>query len=386
MQNENLAHSYRLNRRQLLTFGAATLAAFALEGTLWRTGQAATDSSSAAMPSMQTLPNALALQSVQPAVSLTGITHTWQTLNNCGPAVLAMNFSYYGKTQDQQIIAKTLRPNASDENVRSDEVANYAITQGYQATLRVNGNADQMRLLLSNGIPVIIETWASDNPSHMNDGFAHFRLVTGYDDARQVWIVYDSYIARNLVNPEGEYEGMYVSYAQADQLWRVMNRKYVVMYTAVQAPLVQTILGATLNDQTMWQGSLAQAQAEQAEQPDDAFAWFNYGSSLYATNQPNEALTAFLKAATLGLPTRMFWYQYEPFEAYYAAGRYTELVQFVDHELATATGLEELYYWKALGLAALDQPEQATLALQQALFINPNYAQARIALETKLVA
>ena len=89
------------------------------------------------------------MQAAQPAVNLTGITHTWQTLNNCGPAVLAMNFSYYGETQDQQTIAQALRPNASDENVRSDEVANYALTQGYQATLRVNGNADLLRLLLS---------------------------------------------------------------------------------------------------------------------------------------------------------------------------------------------------------------------------------------------
>ena len=91
---------------------------------------------------------------------------------------------------------------------------------------------------------MVIETWASDDPSNMTDGFAHFRLVTGYDDARQVWIVYDSYIARNLVNPQGAYQGMYVTYAQADQLWRVMNRKYVVVYTTAQAPLVQAIVGS----------------------------------------------------------------------------------------------------------------------------------------------
>lgn len=385
MTNKDLSLSQRLNRRQLLTLGAASLIGFGLAGISWQTSQAATTSAANTTLSAQTGQTSSILQPAQSTVKLSGITHTWQTLNNCGPAVLAMNFSYYGESQDQQTIAQTLRPNANDENVRSDEVANYAVAQGYQATLRVNGNADQLRLFLSNGIPVVIETWESDHPSNVLAGFAHFRLITGYDDASQRWIVYDSYIVRDLVNPQGAYQGMYVPYAQADQLWRIMNRKYVVIYTPAQAPLVQGILGANLNDQTMWQGALTQAQVEQAQQPDDAFAWFNYGSSLYSMNRPDEAVAAFQQAATLGLPTRMFCYQYEPFEAYYATGQYVELVQLVNAQLTTSTGLEELYYWKALGLAALNESTQAQQALQQALVINPNYPQALAALQTQLI-
>lgn len=360
-----------------LSFGWMSLQNGLFQGILWQTAQAA------ALPAVTNQPtqNAPIYQIAQPAVALSGITHEWQTLNNCGPTVLAMNFSYYGVNLDAQTIAQVLRPNPDDENVRSDELARYAIEQGFQAVLQVNGNADQLRLFLSNGIPVIIETWESDSSAGISDGFAHFRLVTGYDDANQHWIVYDSYIQRALVNPQGAYQGMYVDYTEADQLWRIMNRKYVVMYKPEQAPIVQSILGDNLTNATMWQRALAQAQTELNQQPTDPFAWFNYGSSLYALNQLNEAVSAFQKAAALGLPARMYWYQYEPLEADYATGRFADLIQLADANLANATGIEELYYWKALALAALDNPVQAQQTLQQALDIKPNYQQALAALQ-----
>ena len=43
-----------------------------------------------------------------PAVRLTGLTHAWQTWNNCGPATLAMNLSYFGSRTTQAEVAATL--------------------------------------------------------------------------------------------------------------------------------------------------------------------------------------------------------------------------------------------------------------------------------------
>lgn len=360
-----------------LLFGWLSLYDQLFEGLLWQTSKAAALPVTASL----VLQDETGYQPAKSSVALAGITYSSQTLNNCGPAVLAMNFSYYGLTLDQQTIAQTLRPNPDDENVRIDELASYAIAQGYQATLRVNGNADLLRLFLSNGLPVIIETWESDNPGNVTDGFAHFRLVTGYDESRQSWIVYDSYIARNLVNLRGPYQGMYVSYAEADQLWQIMNRKYVVIYTAEQTPLVNRLIGDNLDDKTMWQHSLAAANAKLAEQPNDSFAWFNLGSSLYASGLAGQAAQAFDKAQTLGLPTRMLWYQYEPLEAYYALGQYNKAVALIDANLIEATGIEEFYYWKALALVALDDFGQAHQALEQALAIKPNYQQALATLD-----
>jgi len=363
-----------LNRRQFLRGGVGLLTALVGSSLLWKTGQAAGVATGIAVP---------ASQSAQ--IRLPGITHTWQTINNCGPATLAMNFSLYGDVRDQQTIAQVLRPNSADQNVRPDELVSYAQSQGYQAVLRVNGSAAKLRSLLDNGIPVILETWESDDLNNVDDGFAHFRLVVGYDDARQAWIVYDSYFYRDLVNPEGEYQGMVVPYALADQLWRVMNRKYVVIYPAAQAATVQTILADSWDDAAMWQAALSVAEQEQAAAPSDPFAWFNLGSSRYATGQAAEAVQAFQQAQAIGLPTRMFWYQYEPFEALYALGRYAELLALVNANLSTASGLEELYYWQALAFAAIGEPDEAQQALQQALWIKPNYGQALAALEQGLV-
>jgi len=377
MQIENLPKQPRLNRRQVLAFGVASLTALAFGGILAKPSQAAALSGLEANPSVSPQ---------NTAIALTGFTHAWQTLNNCGPAILAMNLSYYGENLDQQTIAQTLRPTLNDQNVRPDELAGYALTQGYAATLRVNGSAEQLRLLLNNGIPVVIETWEGDDLSNVDDGFAHFRLVTGYDDARQAWLVYDSYFARDLVNARGAYAGMYVPYAQADQLWRIMNRKYVVIYPTAKAALVESLLANILDNQTMWQNATEQAKAELTQQPNDSFAWFNLGSSLSSAGQPTAAVGAFRQAQSLGLPMRMFWYQYEPLEAYYAASYYTELVALIDANLAAATGIKEFYYWKALALAALGNPKQAHQAIQQALAIKPDDQQVLAVLEQGLIS
>jgi tetratricopeptide (TPR) repeat protein len=321
-------------------------------------------------------------QPAQTAVTLTGFTHTWQTLNNCGPATLAINLSYFGTNLDQATIAKQVRPNPRDQNVRPDELARYAIEQGYGAILRVNGNADLLRLLISNGLPVIIETWEGDDLNNLMDGFAHFRLVTGYDDAAQRWIVYDPYFQRNLVAGEG-YQGSYVDYASADQLWRITNRKYIVIYPPEKTTVVQSILGEQWDDATMWQQALHQAQAESAEQPNDPYAWFNQGSSLYAQGKYEEALAAFQQAQRLGLPRRMLWYQYEPLQALFDTARYDELLQLVNTTLHSATGIEELHYWRGLALAALGDQAEAQQALHRALQIQPHYQQALYAIEAQ---
>ncbi|RIK35671.1 MAG: hypothetical protein DCC55_29580 [Chloroflexi bacterium] len=353
-------------------------------GVWWQTASAESLSPGQAVQSIRPSLDSPLHQPAKPAVALSGFQHEWQALNNCGPAVLAMNISYFGTNQNQEMIARALRPNPSDQNVRPDELARYAIEQGYQAVLRVNGNRDLLRLLVSNGIPVLIETWESDDPTNLMAGFAHFRLVTGYDDAQAHWIVHDPYFQRDLVNPEGNYEGMVVPYARADQLWRVMNRKYLVIYPTYLAPVVQSILADELDDRIMWQRSLEQAQAELDQQADDPFAWFNLGSTLYAQQKPAEAVEAFAQAQMLGLPTRMHWYQYEPLQALYEAGSLEELVRLVDATLVNATGIEELHYWKGLALAGLGESGPAHQSLRRALEIQPNYRQARYALEAGL--
>ncbi|HMR66101.1 MAG TPA: hypothetical protein PKE64_18990, partial [Anaerolineae bacterium] len=78
-----------------------------------------------ALPSPTPLPT-IDLTPTLPATVLTGLTHQWQTWNNCGPATITMNLSYFGRTETQVEAAQFLKPNRDDKNVSPYELAAYA--------------------------------------------------------------------------------------------------------------------------------------------------------------------------------------------------------------------------------------------------------------------
>jgi tetratricopeptide (TPR) repeat protein len=318
----------------------------------------------------------VAYQPAAARASLTGVTHMWQTWNNCGPATLSMNLSYFGSTLTQADVAAVLRPDRDDKNVNPAEMADFARKQGYRATVRVNGDADKLRLLLSNGFPVLVETWLEPKP---NDGMGHYRLLTGYDDAARQWTVYDAYVSTG-VEPNKPYGGIRSSYDELDSLWAVFDRVYIVIYKPEQEPLVRAILGADADDPAMWQRALDRHTAEVTAKPADAFTRFDQGTDLVALGRYAEAAAAYDQARVTGLPWRMLWYQFGPFQAYYETGRYDEVVALADATLKTADNIEELYYWKGLALKAKGDAAGARAAWERAAQLNPHYADATAAL------
>ncbi|MFN8487145.1 MAG: C39 family peptidase [Caldilineaceae bacterium] len=316
-------------------------------------------------------------QSAQAAVELNGFNHQWQTWNNCGPATLSMNLSYYGSSLTQADIGAVLRRDPDDKNVSPEELVDFARTQGFQAQLRVNGNSDLMRLFLSNGIPVIIETWLEPEP---NDGMGHYRMLTGYSDADQRWTGYDSYVSQGLIGGGKPYRGIVMPYGETEELWNVFDHTYVLIYPEEKASIVQAILGATFSEQAMWQTALQQTQAMVNQEPDDPFAWFNLGTNLVAVKDYANAAAAYDRAEQIGLPWRMLWYQFGIFQAYYETGQYQKVIKLVNDTLVHTQTVEELYYWKGRALAALGDPNNARVALQRSLKLNPDYAPANQAL------
>jgi tetratricopeptide (TPR) repeat protein len=247
------------------------------------------------------------------------------------------------------------------------------------AQLRVNGSAELARTLISNGIPVLIETWLEDEPG---DGMGHYRLLVGYDDVSQRWIVYDSYAHTNLVSADPNvYQGIYMSYEQTEAWWKVFNRTYVLVYPPDRDPLVRSILGDAYDINTMWQEAIATAQAELATNPSDPYAYFNLGSSLVTFGDYAGAATAFDQARSLGLPWRMLWYQFGPFVAYAEMGRYQEVIDLGQETLTSAAGgIEEIHYWRGRAMAGLGNTAGAQAEWNQALLLNPDYLPAQQAL------
>jgi tetratricopeptide (TPR) repeat protein len=116
------------------------------------------------------------------------------------------------------------------------------------------------------------------------------------------------------------------------------------------------------------------------ERPEDPFAWFNLGTSLVAAKEFEQAARAYDQARTIGLPWRMLWYQFGPFEAYYHAGRYEELISLARATLDVTIHVEEVHYWLGMSLLETGDVEGARKAFRRALKQRPDYAEAAEAL------
>jgi tetratricopeptide (TPR) repeat protein len=308
----------------------------------------------------------VALTPLAEQAQLTGLTHQWQTWNNCGPATITMNMSHFGHTENQAEAALFLKPNRDDKNVNPEELAAYARTTGLEAIVRRGGSVDLIKQLLSHNLPVLAETWLV----HDGDGLGHYRLITGYDDTTGQFNTFDS-----LNGPDYK-----VAYDQFDADWRVFNRLYLIVYPPEQANLVAAIIGPDMAETAVNERLAAEAQAEVATKPNEAIAFFNLGDALTRLERYDEAVTAFDRARQLGLHWRRLWYQFTPFEAYYATGRYQDVLDLADATIKGAGGLEEAYYYRGLALQATGQPG-AVEAFEAALAYNSNFASATEALE-----
>jgi hypothetical protein len=345
-----------------------------------------------AVPTSTPLPTATPSPTPTPlpfnsSARLTNITHHFQEWNNCGPATLAMGLSYFGIYKRQSETAALLKPNPEDRNVTPQEIAHYVnANTSVRALTRANGDLDTVRRLLTHGIPVIIET-GIDPPGSFSwmEWYGHYLMVVAYDDTAETVWVFDSWLGttdeiETSLDEEGNViaqgsqtgNGRTLSYAEFDQYWRQFNRTYLAFYRPEQEGLLRTLVGAQLNDERMWQDALARTQAELAAEPNDAFLWFNLGTNLTELGEYESAALAFDKARELGLPARMLWYQFGPYEAYFQIGRYDEVIALTSLTLDRRPYFEESFYYRGLAKQALGRTAEADADFASALRFNPH--------------
>jgi len=314
---------------------------------------------------------------------MTGFTHVFQEWNNCGPATMVMALTHFGRVLSQRDTALVMRPNPEDRNVSPQEMADFANAQeGLRGVARINGDLDLLKRLLANQVPVIIEI-GFDPPGEYQwlGWYGHYLLPVAYDDAtQQVW-VYDSWLGTSEVpQSNADANGRVLSYADLEASWAQFNRSYIVLYEPEQEALVNELLGAALDDGAMWQASLARAQADAARDANNAFYWFNLGTTYNALGDYDKAATAFDQALAIGLPWRMLWYQFGPYEAYQQTGRYDDVVLLAQTTLTDRPYFEESYYYLGLAQGALGDAQAARANLEKARKLNPNFAPAEKAL------
>ncbi|MGD2178960.1 MAG: hypothetical protein PVG71_14195, partial [Anaerolineae bacterium] len=103
--------------------------------------------------------------------------------------------------------------------------------------------------------------------------------------------------------------------------------------------------------------------------------------SLTSLGLHEEAAAAYDQARQLGLHYRMLWYQFGPYESYYAAGRYEDVIALAEATLASARNLEESYYWRGRARLALGDVEGARSDFNTALRYHEGWLPAVAALE-----
>lgn len=319
------------------------------------------------------------------ASRLEGFQHKFQTWNNCGPATLAMALTYFDMNVSQDETAAVLKPDPEDRNVTPEEMAAYVNEQTpYRALFRVDGNRELLRRFVANGIPVIVEIGIEPPGEYRWLGwYGHYLLVVAYDDDQEQFWVYDSWFGTSeepLTNAHPD--GRVLSYADLETYWPHFNRNYIALYYPEEESLVQSIVGEEMDDEVMWQNALPTVQQETVENPDNAFFWFNLGTIYLALGQNEKAATAFDQARAIGLPWRMLWYQFGPYETYYRAGRYEDVILLADVTLEDRPYFEESFYYKGLALAAMGDDKGARENLEMAAKFNPNFTAAATALET----
>ena len=313
--------------------------------------------------------------SIPPAARIHGLRHQQQKWNNCGPATITMALSYYGWQRDQIYARDWLRPNREDKNVSPHEMVAFVEAESdLLAIARMGGTLDILKRLVANGFPVVIETGAMFEGE---DWLGHYRALVAYDDAFQMFYFFDSFLGVG----DGA-QGVAIGYDLVDRDWQAFNRSFIVIYEPQREALLRSLLPDHWDAEIAAQLAFRQAQDDARSDPNNAFAWFNMGTSLVALERYQEAANAFDQSRRLGPPWRIMWYQFGAFEAYFKLGRYDDVLSLARANLNNARELEETHYWRGKVYQAQGKTTQAAAAFGQALAYNPRFAAARAALDS----
>lgn len=310
-------------------------------------------------------------------------SHVYQMWNNCGPATLTMNLSYYGMSvpdrEAQRSAASYLKPNTEDQNVSPWQMVDYVNSQGgiplgLRAITRAGGDFELLKRLLSNNFPVIIEEGYEPHDASGNylEWMGHYLLLTGYDDNSQEFVTHDSYAGPNLRR----------AYSEVARLWGHFNNQFIILYPQEREAELQSLMGEMWDERFAWEQAKTRAQTNASANQQDHWAWFNLGEAFSYLGEHQSAAVAYQQAFNLrALPFRTLWYMHGAFETFYQLGEYETVKELARQVQDVTPYIEEANYYRGLVYAAEGRPEDAIYRFDQVLMFNPNFYPAQVAKE-----
>jgi tetratricopeptide (TPR) repeat protein len=297
-----------------------------------------------------------------------------QSFNNCGPAALSMDLSFYGVDVSQEALADILRPDHNETGTNDEKstppedlAAQAEQYDGLIAYYRPAGNIDLLKKLVAAGFPVMVRTLYKPT-----DMVAHYRVIKGYDDT-----------TGDIIDEDG-FQGPNVHYTYNDflSLWKYYNYEYIVLTPPSKQAQLEAILGSEVSSQSSWQLAAQNAEADIAYDSSDVLATFNLSVADYYLGDYADSVKEFEAAQATGqLPPDMLWYQIEPIESYYELGQYDKVFSlsqgvFDQGDIA----VPELYVLRGQSYEKQGNTTAAKAQFELALQYNKNLQSAKDAL------
>jgi len=303
---------------------------------------------------------------------LDGMGLEYQTFNNCGPANLSMDITFWGWPSTQDVTKAGLRTHEDDRNVMLSEMRDYVIEKtNLSALIRYGGTIDIVKRLVSGGFPILLERGHTDQK---NGWMGHYSIVTAYDDAKRTVRIPDTLLGV-----------MNLGYDELMLDWTHFDGIYLVVYPPEREAEVLALLGSDADPATNLQNTLDQvtARIQQVSGRELFFAWYSRGSVLVEMQNYIEAAEAYDQAFAIYAqlspeerPWRITWYQVGAYPAYYYTGRYQDCLGVAMQTITNTSipSLPETWYWAGRAAAALSMKDDAISHYRKALEYHPGWA------------
>ncbi|MEW6084766.1 MAG: C39 family peptidase [Chloroflexota bacterium] len=322
--------------------------------------------------------------------------------NYCGPANLSMALNFVGWDGDRDDVARVVKPGTqdpkldfiqqgrSDVNVMPYELVDFVNDETeFRALSRLGGDIAIAKRLLAAGFPFIAEKgYYEKDYTGKIAWLGHYQFVTGYDDAKGVLIVQDTW------NDGPNFQISYEEFTSSEA-WLSFDNIFIVVYAPEREAELLRVLGAYADER--WAAGHAREIADEGIENltgiDQYFAWFAKGTSHVALQEYADAATAFDQAFAIynelgqddkQRPYRMMWYQTGPYWAYFYTGRYQDVIDLANVTLTETISkptLEESIYWRGQARYMIGDTPGAIADYREALRLHPNWGPALQALQ-----
>jgi tetratricopeptide (TPR) repeat protein len=298
--------------------------------------------------------------------------HVFQTFNNCGPASLSMQLSYFDINISQQEIGQKLRPyqnpagDNDDKSVTLEELAKEAENYGLTPFHRPNGSVNILKKFIASNLPVVVRTWTKPG-----EDIGHYRVVRGYDDRTGEIIQDDSLQDKNLR----------FTYDYLLSIWQPFNFEYLVIVPQDKINIAKEILGEDVDQRVAWQKARKNLTALLNKDPNNLHNLFNMSVTEHNLGNYDESVKYFEQVERL-LPFRTLWYQIEPIQAYQKLKQYDKVFELTEKILNNHNrAFSELYQIRAEVYLSQGNKDAARRELELAIYYNKNFKPAQEALE-----